>query len=462
MSTLRSSVLSLALFFCFTSAANAQSSQQAAAPLSPFNLVAYLEDGIVALEWGPGLDEETPQEQLTYDVRVGTSAGASDIIQPNEIRTGNNGNSTILYLQGLNKGPIYWSVATVDAEFERSEFAAEQVFDFPNSAFRFSGVDIPDFGVWGDYDNDGDFDIFVQPYVPVGEVNTATILILKNDGGSFSEVQTDIPSGDIQLADYDNDNDLDVLLHTNLGDGKNRSDEVSRLYRNDNQKFVDTGIDPGTSFLCFVESHPRVLLDVDNNGRLDLVSPYEELGGFGGVIGVRLNKGGVFADAYEDWGPTNASGSVVVGDYDTDGRIDLLSSGLDTGACFGGTSGLNRNVGGSFEFIKPDIQQGWTGEPAWGDWDADGDMDVITAGSSFGDISLPRIDGSFSGVYRNDQGSFSLIASLLPNSNGTPVWGDYDMDGDLDVLLPSETASPLFENRNGVFVNILGRSMIWS
>ena len=360
------------------------------------------------------------------------------------------------YDMGTNvSGPIYWSVASVDGEFQRSGFAGEQVFDVLDDEFRDINADLT-FGIWGDYDNDGDQDLFTQQEIPIGTTNTFKISIFQNNNGSFSEIQTDMPAGDISLADYDNDNDLDVLLHANLGNGQSRDDEIARLYRNDDDKFVDSGVDPGTSFFCQIESHRRLLIDVDNNGHLDLVSPFEFGGVIGGSIGVRLNKEGEFASDYDLWGGTSSSGTIIAGDYDTDGRIDLFSSGLDDSQCNGGTSNINRNVGGAFEFISAGINQGWTGKPAWADYDADGDLDIISAGSRFGQFSFPGVDGSFSGVYRNDSGNYTLVAELLPNSGGTPVWADFDMDGDLDVLLPSGTASPLFENRKGEFVNVLG------
>ena len=435
-------------FLCFFFSSNysiAQRSESTIAPTPPLNLWAVSNDGNVIVQWGPGFDSESDQSQLTYDLRVGTKPGASDIIAPSGTSEGNAGQVTEFNLGALNEGPIYWSVATVDERFERSPYATEQVFDLIDDQFQYTGSDIPGFGVWGDYDNDGDLDIFAP--------SDGTTILLRNDNGAFSEVQTDIPSGTLQLADYDNDNDLDVLVHANKGSGT-REDEFSKIYRNDEQKFVDSGIDPGTSFFCQLESHRRLLVDVDNNGLLDLVSPFEFGGIIGGSIGVRLNKEGVFAENFELWGNTTSSGSIVPADYNSDGRIDLVSNGLDDSQCDGGLSSVNKNVGGAFEFINAGLLQGWRGAPAWGDYDADGDMDIITSGDRAGAFSFPGLTGPFSGIYQTNGDSFTLIDELLPNSSGTPVWADMDMDGDLDVILPSE--SPLYENRDGEFVNLVG------
>jgi hypothetical protein len=68
----------------------------------------------------------------------------------------------------------------------------------------------------------------------------------------------------------------------------------------------------------------------------------------------------------------------------------------------------------------------------WGDYDSDGDLDILLAGKTD--------DAEASIVYRNDDGTFVDIgAGLIGVVWSFVAWGDYDNDGDLDVLLSGHT-----------------------
>ena len=88
------------------------------------------------------------------------------------------------------------------------------------------------------------------------------------------------------------------------------------------------------------------------------------------------------------------------------------------------------------------------GKVAWGDYDNDGDLDLLLVGIA---------DPSASLVYRNDSGVFTDIGAGLPGvSFGGGAWGDYDNDGDLDVLLYGDSGlggyiSHVYRNTGGVF-----------
>lgn len=66
---------------------------------------------------------------------------------------------------------------------------------------------------------------------------------------------------------------------------------------------------------------------------------------------------------------------------------------------------------------------------AWGDYDNDGDLDLLVCGSTSNNL-LTRI-------YRNDgQGTLvDIHAGLIPLVARAVAWGDYDNDGDLGILL---------------------------
>ncbi len=95
----------------------------------------------------------------------------------------------------------------------------------------------------------------------------------------------------------------------------------------------------------------------------------------------------------------------------------------------------------SIRLVRPvpsfsDIDAGLTGvdysSADWGDYDNDGDLDILLTGTAAG---LHRV----SRVYRNNGGTFTDIGALLPGVHwGSAAWGDYDNDGDLDILLTGD------------------------
>lgn len=123
------------------------------------------------------------------------------------------------------------------------------------------------------------------------------------------------------------------------------------------------------------------------------------------------------------------------GDYDNDGDLDVLLLGY-TG--IGPISRIYRNDGeGIFTDIGANLANSGGGTVVWGDYDNDGDLDVLSTGF---------YEWYRSEVYRNEQGQFVAInAGLFPLVNSAADWGDYDNDGDLDILITGE-ASDYYDN----------------
>jgi hypothetical protein len=127
---------------------------------------------------------------------------------------------------------------------------------------------------------------------------------------------------------------------------------------------------------------------------------------------------------------------VAWGDYDNDGRLDLLLNGS-------GIIQLWRNTGGGFsnvtDSVAPGLPRVYGTSVAWGDFDNDGRLDFLLAGTTDGKV--PPVGGhELSQLWRNTGGGFSnvtaSVAPGLPGVSGSSVaWGDYDNDGRLDFLL---------------------------
>ncbi|MBK7047824.1 MAG: VCBS repeat-containing protein [bacterium] len=301
---------------------------------------------------------------------------------------------------------------------------------------------------WGDYDGDGDLDILV-----VGATNPGKAArVYRNDGGVFADIAaplTAISHGSAEWGDYDNDGDLDILLAGDTGNEEERA--VTRLYRNDAGAFipVSTSI-PG--LMGDFADRGLAWGDYDNDGDLDILLMGRGFPGnpeqYHGAIH-RNDGAGVFTEIATGL-PALSSCAVAPGDYDVDGDLDLALCGeLPDGNV---ASRIYRNDGaGQFTDIGAGLAGVHSGGAAWGDYDNDGDPDLALTGLAPGNTYVSRI-------YRNDAGLFTDLQAALPDLGGGSVdWGDYDADGDLDLLLTGWNGtvrlSRIYRNDNGTFVD---------
>jgi predicted nucleotidyltransferase len=218
-----------------------------------------------------------------------------------------------------------------------------------------------------------------------------------------------ISNGSVAWGDYDNDGDQDILL---TGNG------LSLIYRNDAGAFVDIG-----AGLTGVNSSSAAWGDYDKDGDLDILLTGESSGFFISVV--YRNDNGVFVNINAGL-PGVTQGSAAWGDYDSDGDLDIFLTGYSAGNYI---SVVYRNDNGTFVDINAGLISVSMSSAAWGDYDNDGDLDILLSG--YNDISGPTTK-----LYRNDNSIFTdFNAGLEQAYYGSVAWGDYDSDGDLDILL---------------------------
>ncbi|HLN22339.1 MAG TPA: FG-GAP-like repeat-containing protein [Bacteroidales bacterium] len=272
---------------------------------------------------------------------------------------------------------------------------------------------------WGDYDNDGDLDLVLSGSTNEG---TSVTKVYSNNAGVFTSVADlyGVSSGSTSWGDYDNDGDLDILV---------TGSDFADIYRNEAGIFtrINTAL-PG------VTESSSAFGDYDNDGDLDVVISGNS--GYEVVTRIYRNDNGTFTDI--NAGLTGVSySSVEWGDYDSDGDIDLLLTGLPGIAPYGGTTPVTkvyRNSNGTFTDINATLQGVYEGKATWGDYDIDGDLDILVAGSTSVD--------PLTTVYRNDNGTFNKITEELSGiMNGTASWYDMDNDSDLDICLVGRSKS---------------------
>lgn len=169
-----------------------------------------------------------------------------------------------------------------------------------------------------------------------------------------------------------------------------------------------------------------------------IVTPTESQG-FTNVTaqsGISFEAGFTRAFSHPDVALTVPSG-VAAGDYDNDGLIDLVIVRGDVGPNL-----LYRNLG-ELRFVDVAREAGiaWSngsgenfrhGSPGLADLDGDGDLDLF----------LPGLGNDPSRLYKNNgDGTFSDATAgsgldlIQAEFNFSPAFGDYDLDGDLDMLL---------------------------
>lgn len=164
--------------------------------------------------------------------------------------------------------------------------------------------------VWGDYDNDGDPDLYVCA--------SAANKLFRNDGGGVFVNVTNGPLSDphgggsaAAWGDYDNDGDLDLYL-VNRG-------QANLLLRNDGAAvFTDVTAPP---LNINVQGRSVAWADYDNDGLLDLY-----VGNFQSRNKLFRNLGGgAFSDTTTDLlGLVGDTYAVGWADHDRDGDLDLF------------------------------------------------------------------------------------------------------------------------------------------
>jgi len=343
-----------------------------------------------------------------------------------------------------------------------------------------AGVDITETigagPTFADYDGDEDLDLFIGGVLPQREV----LLFNNNGDGTFSDVTSDSMLDSVSkkytfssaFGDYDMDGDLDLFM-THWGSGVAFSDQSSEhLWRNNGDgTFTDVSIESGIAPVYwgqFPLGFTPNWSDINNDGYLDML-----IAGDFGTSKIFINqKDGTFLETTTDVIDDENGMGAAVGDYDNDLDFDWFVSSIydpnGVAEANWGVSGnrLYRNNGnGVFTNVTEPagVEHGFWG---WGSCFADLNNDTNPDLVHVNGFSTPSAGEYFNDPARvfisNGNGTFTESAQELGlNDTGQGrgiVCFDYDKDGDIDIFITNNDQQvKMFRNDGGNqnnFINI--------
>ncbi|MEZ4700753.1 MAG: FG-GAP-like repeat-containing protein [Rhodothermales bacterium] len=364
----------------------------------------------------------------------------------------------------------------------------------------------------GDYDRDGDMDYFLSDNggngtVPVGQVGIAGSMLLRNDGGSFSDQSTIAGvnsrewSWGANFLDYNLDGWQDLYLAAGamnsfdptpgslwMNDGDGTFTDVSALSGglNDDARtrtsvYGDYDGDGDLDmFLVNYAGTTKLFRNDNNNGNnylvIDLVGVVSNRDGIGAKIEINTPDGGT--QYYETRSGSSLGGGDDLGAYfgiGTNGTVSNVTITWPSGIvqALAGVAANQRltvveeipasgdlftdvstATGVGFQhdgnLIAADMGMG-TGA-AWLDFDNDGDQDLYITTRA-----------SANRLFRNDNGTFTDVAAaagVASMEDGAGVAAaDYNNDGCIDIFLANSYADQLYHNNcDGTFTDVTAGS----
>jgi enediyne biosynthesis protein E4 len=338
-----------------------------------------------------------------------------------------------------------------------------------------------------DYDNDGFDDLYVTCFGPDK--------LYRNLGnGTFADVTAKAGVSDERFStgaawgDYDRDGDLDLFVVSYVDFKLNDLPQFGKgalcQYRNIPVQCGPRGL-PGAGDALYRNNGDGTFTDVAKQAKVDDAAGYYGLGvvwtdfdddGWPDIFvandatpnyAYRNNRDGTFTEmglmsglAVDENGVEQGSMGISLGDYDRDRRLDLIVTNFAEQY----NTIYRRNADETFADVSRATKTADASMPlvGWGtkffDHDHDGWLDLLVVNGHV----YPQIEGAYPGglyrqpmlFYRNQRnGTFAevtMAALKERRASRGAAFGDYDEDGDIDVIVNNlDGAATLLRNDGG-------------
>ncbi len=413
-------------------------------PTKPGNLVAEgISGSQVSLEWASSSNADTYTIQRStssgsgFTFLVTISASTSKYVDANNLVEGTRYYYRVRASNAQGDSPFSDESSTIPIVAKFQKIVSGELVESTSGQGS----------AWGDYDNDGDLDLFTPSFS-----GFPNFFFENNGDGTFTRllgsniVEDTVTSRSASWADVNNDGELDLFVAS--------ADTLGFLFVNNGDKtFTKTTVgDEGDN-----QFQTSAWADYDNDGFVDLF--VGRINGFSGQPNYLFRNNGdntfskVTSDKFPDDNNATSWGAAWA-DYDLDGDPDLFVANR-----YGQQDLLYQNNGdGSFTLVDNILTSGFADSrsPSWGDYDNDGDPDLYVGTAN----TLPNL------LYQNNgDGTFTKITSGIIVDNELAVygssWGDYNNDGWLDLFVAVYGFNQVYTNNgDGTFSLLVGEPLV--